>query len=100
MKIKIYMNTDGQELHAQGKQLWSWHLTARLENLHESAPPKGGILLGELEVELPGKDACIAPVLEALKDREQQINATAHEDLAAIKLRRDNLLALTYEEPV
>ena len=98
MKLKIYLNTDGQELHAQGKQLWSWHFTFRLENQYESVP-KDGIELAELEVVMPTREACIAPVLEALKEREQEINARAYEDLAAIKLRRDNLLALTYEEP-
>ena len=98
MKMKIYLNTDGQELHAQGKQLWSWHCTLRMENEYEKTP-KGGILLGELEVDLPTPEACIGPVLAALKAREQEINAQAHEDLGKIKERRDNLLALTYEEP-
>lgn len=98
MKLKIYLNTDGQELHAQGKQVWSWHFSVRTESQYEQAP-EGGVLLAECVLPMPSPEACIPAVLEALKQREQAVNAQAHEDLAAIKLRRDNLLALTYTDP-
>lgn len=94
LKMKIYLDTDGQENLALGKTLWPWHYSIRTDG---DTPSKGAILIGECEVLLPSKEACVMPVLETLKAREDEINAQAHEDLAAIKLRRDNLLALTYE---
>jgi len=95
MKMKIYLDTDGQENLATGKTVWPWNFVTRTED--DAKPPKLGILVGECEIALPSKEVCIGPVLEVLKEREQAINAEAYKDLAAIKERRDNLLALTFE---
>lgn len=95
MKMKIYLDTDGQELHALGKHVWSWNYHLREEGTDGQ---KGAVLVGECEVTIPEKEVCIPVVLEALKAREQEINAQAYEDLGKIKERRDNLLMLTMEE--
>lgn len=94
MKMKIYLDTDGQENLATGKTIWPWNYSVRTG---DGVPSAGDLLVAECEATLPPKEACIAPVLEKLKQREQEINAQAYEDLAAIKLRRDNLLALAWD---
>jgi len=96
MKMKIYLDTDGQENLATSKTIWPWNFSIRTD---DEEPARGSILVAECEAVLPSKEVCIPHVLAKLAERESEINAMAHADLATIKLRRDNLLALTYEEP-
>lgn len=96
MKMKIYLDTDGQENLATGKTIWPWNYSVRTS---DDEPSRGSLLVGECEITLPSKEICIPHVLAKLQERETEINAMAHADLATIRLRRDNLLALTYEEP-
>lgn len=95
MKLRIYLDVDGQEALATGKDIWPWHYTIRAGN---DEGPKTSLLLTEVEVQPPSREVCIPRVLEMLKARESEINAEAHKDLRAIAERRENLLALTYTE--
>ena len=93
MKLRIYLDVEGQESLATNKTVWPWNYSIRTEDVE---PSKGGKLLAEVEVELPSRESCIPTVLEMLKEREQSIQAEAHKDLRAVAERRENLLALTY----
>jgi len=93
MKLRIYLEVEGQESLATNKTVWPWYYSIRTEDVE---PSKGGKLLAEVEVELPSRESCIPTVLEMLKEREQSIQAEAHKDLRAVAERRENLLALTY----
>lgn len=95
MKMKIYLEAEGQENLANGKQIWPWQYVTRT---NERDAPKLAVLVGECEITLPTKETCIPTVLAMLEESAQKINATAHEDLRAIAERRENLLALTYTE--
>lgn len=95
MKLRIYLEVEGQESLATNKTVWPWNYSIRTEDV-DVEPSKGGKLLAEVEVELPSRESCIPTVLEMLKEREQSIQAEAHKDLRAVAERRENLLALTY----
>jgi len=95
MKLCIYLNAEGLEAHALGQTMYSWHYTIREDT---DSPPKNSIKLVEVEATMPLKKACIAPVLAKLKEREEEINASAYEDLRAITQRKNDLLMLTYSE--
>jgi hypothetical protein len=94
MKLCIYLNDGGLEAHALGHTMYSWHYSTREDT---ETPPKNSIKLAEVEVVMPRKESCIAPVLAKLKEREDEINASAHEDLMAIQQRKNDLLMLTCE---
>lgn len=93
MKLRIYLDVEGQENLATNRTVWPWCYSVRTE---EVEPRKGAKLLAQIEVELPPRESCIPTVLEMLKEREQSIQAEAHKDLRAVAERRENLLALTY----
>ena len=95
MKLRIYMDVEGQEALATCKEVWPWHYTIRTGG---DEGPKTSLLLTEVEVQPPSREVCIPRVLEMLKTRESEINAEAHKDLRAIAERRENLLALTFTE--
>ena len=95
MKLRIYLDVEGQESLATNKTVWPWNYSIRTEDVE---PSKGAKLLAQIEVELPSRESCIPTVLEMLKEREQSIQAEAHKDLRAVAERRENLLALTYGE--
>lgn len=93
MKLCIYLTPEGLEALALGRNLYNWHYSTRLE---DDTPPKNSILIAKCTAKLPAKEACIAPVLAKLKEREDEINASAAEDLMAIRQRKNDLLMLTH----
>lgn len=95
MKLCIYLLPEGLEALALGNRVYSWNWAVR--EVDDTSPPNS-LKLGEFEVAMPTKEACIAPVLAKLKERENEINAAAHEDLMAITQRKNDLLMLTCEE--
>lgn len=95
MKLCIYLTSEGLEALALERTMYTWCYSTR-EGSDE--PPKNSIKIAEIEVCLPPKEACIAPVLAKLKEREDEINATAQTDLMAIQQRKNDLLMLTCSE--
>jgi hypothetical protein len=95
MKLCIYLTPEGLEALALGRNLYSWHW-----GLQEAGGtlPENSIQVATCEAVLPSKEACIPPVLAKLKEREDEINASAQEDLMAIRQRKNDLLMLTCSE--
>lgn len=94
--LKVYVTVEGLEQIALGNRLWAWHYTVREA---EEEASEHSILIGEFEPALPGREDCIAPVLERFRAKEAEIQAEAYRELQEVKSRRDNLLALTMEQP-
>jgi len=94
--LKVYVSVEGLERLATNQPLYSWH--HRMTREDEDCL-KGDVLIGSFEPSYPSKEACIPPVLEKLKQREAEIQAEAYSEVQEIQERRNNLLALTYEEP-
>ena len=60
--------------------------------------PKGGILLAEIDIAMPTKEACIPGVIAYLEAREQDTQAEAYKEVLALQRRKQELLAITYQE--
>ena len=99
MKLRIYLDVEGQESLATKREVWPWQYCVRAEYKGTfNEPPAGAILLLEAEVSLPAVEQCIPNVMAALDKRSVEIQALAHTDLIGIKRRKQELLALTYQE--
>lgn len=97
MKLKVYIDAAGMENIALGKPLWNWHYSVYPADKECDASIK---CIGSFEAQLPSIDACIVPVMEALKKKEAEIQAQAYAEVQEIAERRANLLALTFEGKV
>lgn len=97
MKLKVYIDAAGMEKIALGQELYSWHYS-----VYPAEAEKGALLkcVGTFNAQLPSIDACIVPVMEALKKKEAEIQAQAYAEVQEISERRANLLSLTYEGKV
>ena len=92
----VYLSSEGQEAVALGKEPSTWCYSLYPQPITYEGFT--GMLIGEVEVALPTRDACMEPVLAQLKVKEQQVQAEAYKEMMAIKARRDALLCLTMEE--
>ncbi|MFZ2287587.1 MAG: hypothetical protein WAV93_11430 [Bacteroidales bacterium] len=97
MKLKVYIDVAGMENIALGKPLWNWHYSVYPADAEKDASLK---CVGTFNAQLPSIDACIVPVMEALKKKEAEIQLAAYEEVREINDRRANLLALTFEGKV
>jgi hypothetical protein len=92
----VYLSAEGQEAVALGKEPSTWCYSLYPQPIvYEGFT---GMLIGEVAVTLPTREACMEPVLAQLKAKEQQVQAEAYEEMMEIKARRDALLCLTMEE--
>ena len=91
-KVNVYLTVGALEAIASGRGLWSWHYAVAEEG---SDGPKGGRLIGEVVFELPGKEECVGPVLEALDAQVVEARQDLNNTLAEIEERRAHLLCLT-----
>ncbi len=91
MKMNIYLTPEGMESYVKGYVMYNWHYSTRPA---VEAPPKNSILIGSCEITMPLIEACVAPALAKLTEREAEINAQAQEDLQAIRVRKSDLLML------
>lgn len=95
MKLRIYLDVEGQEQVANGKDPWPWHFQIRFGDDKAS---DGAHFLTEATITLPSRELCVQPVLDMLKAQEQRLQADIAADLRRLAERRENLLALTYVE--
>lgn len=102
MKLCISLTTEGQERHALGQPVYSWHFSTTIEDAPNgvgiSPPHPGNLPLVQLDVALPDVEACRSGALSSLKSKEIEIQAEAARELRAVQIRQQNLLALTYTE--
>ena len=107
IKLTIALTLDGQETLIKGLDLYSWNFyDARLPAdgvtcaLGEAPLPKGYRPLGEIEITLPTKEACVPAVLNYFAKREQELMVEHREDLHKLAARRADVLALPAPAPL
>ncbi len=96
MKLDIYITAEGLEKLVKGEQLYNWDFCTRVqEAMYETARPKNSLpaALG-VELTLPSRESAIDPAAAALKARIQSTYAEAEANVAELKERLQNLLAL------
>jgi hypothetical protein len=91
--MKVYFDSSALEKIASGRPLYSWDYILREDT---DPPPKGGILVGEFQPVMPEREACIAPALAALAEKETELREELNEELVKIKARRDALIMLEF----
>lgn len=99
MLVSIFLNIEGMERHATGKELFAWNFSTQLhrEGDERYDTMQGFIWLADLDLSLPDAADCIAPVMKKLKERETEINAEAAKELRAVQQRRNDLLMIGHE---
>jgi len=101
MKYIVLLEVEGMEQLAKGGTPHNWQLQVRTESEYTACPEvyADRKLIGSFTAQFPSAVECIAPVLEKLKAREQEIQAEAYEEMMKVKERREQLLALTMNAP-
>lgn len=95
MKLRIDLLVGGLEALATGKEIYSWHFTAKdPTNEFWGMPTKGSVTIGYADVTLPEPETGIAAVLETIAARELELRQQLNTDLAELEQRRSNLLAI------
>ena len=88
----VYLTPEGQEAVALGQDVQTWHV--RLSQRPVNYEGFEDMLIGEIDVKFPSKEACAAPVIMRLAELEKEIHAEAHKRLSEVKIRRESLLCL------
>lgn len=95
MKLRIDLLVEGLEALATGKEIYSWHFTAKDPTSEFwGMPTKGSVEVGWADVTLPKPETGIAAVLETIAARELELRQQLNTDLAELEQRRANLLAI------
>lgn len=99
MLVSIFLNIEGMERHATGKDLFAWDFSTQLrkEGDERYDTMQGFTWLADVELLMPDATDCIAPVLAKLKAREAEINAEAGKELRLLQQRRNDLLMIGHE---
>ena len=93
MLLSIYLQPEGVEKHALGKELNSWDFACRPA---ECRTPEGYLKLQEVEVSLPHSDVATESALLAIAAEEKELLADHHVIMTSLQARKNNLLSLSY----
>jgi hypothetical protein len=102
MQVNIFLDVSGQEAIAKGESISYWSYSVRQVEGDDwlTAGPKGSKrIAGPVELFLPDKTDCVQEVIADLRVRQARIYAEAAREVAELKQREEQLLALTYSTP-